>query len=356
MQSPHELMAYALTLAAKGRNTVSPNPMVGCVIVKDGQVIGEGYHQKAGEPHAEVHALQQAGEHVVGSTVYVTLEPCCHFGRTPPCVQALIAAKVKKVVIACLDANPLVAGDGVKALREAGIEVEMGILESEARALNEIFFHYITTKKPFVIAKWAMSLDGQTVTHVDDDRKITGKEAQIHTHALRESVDAILVGGETARRDNPLLTVRYTEASEVIQKQPLRIVLSRRGDLPLTLALFNSSQQAKTLVVTSSLASADWCAELERKQIEVMRLPLDDQDQIALPVLLAKLGERAITSLLVEGGMATHYGFMRGQLINKYIVYLANKIIGPYQEKKSLSSISMMQLGSDFCVMGYPAE
>lgn len=356
MQLPQEYMNHALTLAAKGRNTVSPNPMVGCVIVKNGEVIGEGYHQKAGEPHAEVHALLQAGDNAIDSTVYVTLEPCCHFGRTPPCVQALINAKVKKVVIACLDANPLVAGNGVKQLRDAGIEVEIGILENEAKALNEIFFHFITTKKPFVIAKWAMSLDGKTETHPDDDRQITDKAAQLHTHQLRQAVDAILVGANTARRDDPMLTARLTEVNQSIEKQPLRIILSAHGNLPMTLKLFNSYEQAKTLVATTELSSIEWRQALAQKNIDVLMLPLNENGHIDLTSLLTKLGEKQITSILIEGGMATHRLFMREQLINKYIVYLADKVIGSLSQKQRIQPLSMIPLGNEFCITGYPSK
>lgn len=351
-----QYMSHALTLAEKGRYTVSPNPMVGCVVVKNGQIIGEGYHQKAGEPHAEVHALAQAGDNSVGATVYVTLEPCCHFGRTPPCVQALIAAKVEKVVIACLDANPLMAGNGVTQLQNAGINVVVGINEYEAKSLNEIFFHYITTKKPFVIAKWAMSLDGQTETHPDDDRQITDKEAQLHTHQLRQTVDAILVGAKTARRDDPMLTARLSEANQPIQKQPLRIILSAHGDLPLTLKLFNSNEQAKTLVATTDFSPIKWRDELAQKNIDVLMLPSNELGQIDLTSLLVKLGEKQITSILIEGGMATHRLFMRKQLINKYVVYIADKIIGSLQQKQRVQQLSMTSLGNEFCITGYPAK
>ena len=195
-----DYMAEALRLAEKGRGTTSPNPMVGCVIVKEGKIVGRGWHERAGEPHAERFALREAGEQAAGATAYVTLEPCNHFGRTPPCSAGLIEAGIREVHVAMMDPNPIVAGRGIERLRAAGITVHVGQHEAEAKRLNEVFIHYITTRRPFVIAKWAMTIDGRIATHTGHSRWITGPSARAHTHQTRHEVDAILVGRGTASK------------------------------------------------------------------------------------------------------------------------------------------------------------
>lgn len=331
-------MSLALELAARGRATVSPNPMAGCVIVKDNQIIGQGYHQRAGEPHAEVYALQQAGEAARGAIAYVTLEPCCHYGRTPPCTQALIKAGIRAVHIACLDPNALVAGKGVAALSAEGIAVSVGECEQAAQALNEIFFHYITHKRPFVIAKWAMSLDGKTITSLQDSKKISGEEAHAHAHHIRQSVDAILVGANTARLDNPQLTVRDV----AVVKQPLRIVLTSEGALPLDLNLFDSMLPGKTLIVTTKK-----CRLPQNDQIEILQLPKNEKGQVDLNSLLVELGRRQIISLLVEGGRKIHESFFAEKLVNKVQCYLAPVIISGLDKKIKVTSLQSMRIGED---------
>ncbi len=341
-------MAQALELAQKGRDTVSPNPMVGCLLVKKDQVIGQGWHRRAGEPHAEMMALREAGTAAIGATAYVTLEPCCHFGRTPPCIDALIQAGVTAVYLACLDPNPLVAGKGMQALQAAGLEVKAGLLEVEAKQLNEVFFHYIQKRRPFVLAKWAMSLDGRTTTHPDDSRQISCPESHQHTHHIRRQVDAILVGAQTAIHDNPQLTARAPPGEPVPVKQPLRIVLSSKGNLPLQLKLFDGSLPGKTLVATTAAADSVWCRALEDRQVEVLRLPHNEKGQVVLPALLDQLGQRAITSLLVEGGGCVHASFFEEGLVNKIQVYLAPVVIGSLKQKQFLSRVEVSQLGQDY--------
>ena len=226
--SDSDYMSTALSLAERGRYTVSPNPMVGCVIVKDGKIVGKGFHLKAGDPHAEILALREAGADANAATAYVSLEPCCHYGKTPPCTDALIKAGIKKVYAACLDPNPLVAGKGIQQLKNANIEVETGLHEKEASQLNEIFFHYIRRQQPSVIAKWAMSLDGKTVTHTEDSRDISGNTSREYSHQTRQQVDAILIGAGTAICDDPELTVRYPADTSSL-RQPLRVVLSSQA-------------------------------------------------------------------------------------------------------------------------------
>lgn len=215
-----EYMRIALQLAQQGRCTVSPNPMVGCVIVKNNQIIGEGFHSYSGGPHAEIMALQQAGSNAQGAIAYITLEPCCHYGKTPPCTDALLQAGITHIVVACLDPNPLVAGKGLQQLQSAGMHVELGVGEEEAKRLNEIFFHYIRNQRPFVIAKWAMSLDGKTVTQPHDTRDISCLASHQASHQIRQQVDAILIGANTAIHDDPLLTVRHTIDHAPLLKHP----------------------------------------------------------------------------------------------------------------------------------------
>jgi len=339
------LMSQTLDLAQKGRLSVSPNPMVGCLIVKNGEVIAEGYHQQAGGPHAEIAALNKAGANAKNATVYVNLEPCCHHGRTPPCTDALINAGVKEVFIACLDPNPLVAGKSIKILANAGIKTQVGLLESQAKKLNEIFFHYITEQKPFVIAKWAMSFDGKTSVHSEDDKKISNSSSHQHAHGLREQVDAILIGASTAIQDDPLLTVRLEGQTK--HKQPLRIVLAGRRQLPFHLKLFDSSLAGKTLIVTTDQADANWLKEATAKNINIFIAPQNAAGKIHLPALLQELGKREITSVLVEGGKSVHESFFQENLVNRVHVYLAPTIIAALNKKQILNNVTHIELQGD---------
>ena len=346
-----ELMNIALELAERGRYTVSPNPMVGCVIVSESGIVGRGFHQRAGSAHAEVVALQEAGSKALGATAYITLEPCCHYGRTPPCINALIEARIKKVVIATLDPNPLMAGKSIHLLRESGIEVGVGVAESDARALNEIYFHYTKYRRPFVIAKWAMSLDGKTMTHPSDSRQISNLESQKSSHTLRREVDAILIGAQTAIQDDPRLTVRYPSVNEASVDQPLRIVLSSQTQLPLDLKIFDVSDLGKTIVVTTDKADKHWCHEIRKKNIEVWILPQDKQGRVHLLSLLNKLGEIEIASILIEGGNQIHESFFSENLINKVHVYLAPLIIASLEKKQTLTNLKLLKHQSDFHFM-----
>lgn len=338
-------MAQALRLAENGRYTVSPNPMVGCVIVKHHRIIGQGYHQKAGGPHAEMIALQEAGSEARDAAVYVTLEPCCHDGRTPPCTRALIRAGIREIFIACQDPNKVVSGKGMHELREAGILVEVGLYEDQAKQLNEHFFHYITHQRPFVIAKWAMSLDGKTITEMSDTRDISCVQSRMISHQLRQSVDAILIGANTARLDNPQLTARYDTP---IQKQPIRIVLSTRGDLPLYLKLFHRHLPSKTILVTTDQIDDHNYLAFTQHDIDVLILPHNKEAQVDLKSLLHELGKQEITSLLVEGGMKTHAQFFNEGLVNKIHVHLAPVIIASLKQKQSVAPLDYSEVGNDF--------
>jgi diaminohydroxyphosphoribosylaminopyrimidine deaminase/5-amino-6-(5-phosphoribosylamino)uracil reductase len=260
----------------------------------------------------------------------------------------LIEAGVKTVYLACLDPNPLVSGQGVQALRAAGLEVQTGLLETEARQLNEIFFHFIQQRRPFVIAKWALSLDGRTRTQPEDERQISCVESQQHTHLLRRQVDAILVGAQTAIQDNPQLTARTSPPLSGSERQPLRIVLSSQGGLPLNLRIFDGSLPGKTLVVTTEAADPVWCRSLEDRGVGLWRSPRNEEGRIALPALLAYLGQREITSVLVEGGAEVHASFFKANLVNKVQVYLAPAYIGSLAQKQFFDRVQFNSLGRDF--------
>lgn len=340
-------MSQALQLASRGRCTVSPNPMVGCVIVQDDTIIGSGFHQKAGQPHAEIIALNNAGEKSQNAVMYVTLEPCCHFGRTPPCINAIITAGIQKVIVACLDPNPLVSGKGIEALKKAGIVVEVGINEKEAIQLNKIFFHYVKHKTPFVISKWAMSLDGKTVVNKNDDKKISGLKSRYHTHALRHQTDAILIGANTAIHDDPQLSVRLLENDHKIEKQPARIILCGHQPLPSTLKIFNMNPESKTILAVTEKTKQLFLHHQSEK-IEILILPETDNHAISLPDLLTALGKKAITSILVEGGMHVHNSFFKENLINETHVYLSPLFIGNLGHKKPVKVTSSDSLDEDF--------
>lgn len=343
-----DYMTLALKLAERGRFTVSPNPMVGCILVKNNRIIGEDYHHQAGGPHAEVLALEQAGNLAHGATAYVTLEPCCHHGKTPPCTEALIQAGIKKIYIACEDPNPLVAGKGMQALRQANIAVEVGLHATQAKRLNEIFFHYMQQQRPFVIAKWAMSLDGKTIAHPQDTRDISSNPSRHLSHLIRQQVDAILIGANTAIHDDPLLTVRLDQAQV---KQPLRIILSSRGNLPMHLKLFDQTMPAKTIIATTHAADKNWCEDMRKKNVDVLVLPANKNAQVDLPSLLTELGKRQISSLLVEGGMTVHANFFAENLVNKIQVHIAPVIIAALEKKKVLSQLNFSQLDCDFHIV-----
>ena len=246
-----KFMEHALTLASRARGRTSPNPMVGAVIVREGEIVGEGYHQKTGEAHAEIHALNQAKGLAEGATMYVTLEPCCHWGRTPPCTEALIRAKLANVFVAMKDPNPRVAGDGIRQLEKAGIHVQVGICETESRQLNEVFIKYITTQLPFVILKSAISLDGKIATASGESQWITSEASRGKGHEIRAQVDAILVGVGTVLQDNPSLTTRLPERKG---EDPIRIVVDSQGRTPLGAKVFNPESNAGTLIAVTENA------------------------------------------------------------------------------------------------------
>ncbi|WP_102345035.1 bifunctional diaminohydroxyphosphoribosylaminopyrimidine deaminase/5-amino-6-(5-phosphoribosylamino)uracil reductase RibD [Bacillus sp. Marseille-P3661] len=315
-----QYMRLAIELAANTKGQTSPNPLVGAVVVKNNQIVGMGAHLKAGEPHAEVHAIHMAGEKAKNATIYVTLEPCSHHGRTPPCADLLIKNEVSRVVIASTDPNPLVAGKGIKKLRDAGIEVDVGVLKEEAEALNEVFFHYISTRTPYVTLKSATTLDGKIATVTGESKWITSEEARLDVHKYRHRHDAILVGVNTVIKDNPQLTTRLPLGG----KNPIRIVLDTNLRIPEHAALLNDGC-APTWVVSGKNAPLEKIQLLKEKNIEMIQLPTE---KINIPSFLKAIAEKGISSLYVEGGAEINGSFIKEKAVNQVITYIAPKIIG----------------------------
>ena len=326
MKTDQQYMQLALDLAASAKGKTNPNPLVGAVLVKDGVIVGSGLHRKAGEPHAEVHAFNMAGEHAKGATLYVTLEPCSHYGKTPPCAKLVKESEVARVVVAMQDPNPEVAGRGINLLREAGIDVEVGILEKEARQLNERFIHNMVTGRPFVISKFAMTLDGKIATHTGHSQWITGEAARADVHELRDEVDAILVGVGTVLADNPSLTTRLAHRQG---KNPIRVILDSRLRTPLDANVVNTAQ-AQTIIVTSEQSDRQKASLYEEKGVKLVFIP-QTETGLNLDVALEALYKLGITDVLVEGGGAINASFLRAGLIQKFLVYVAPKVLGGRQ-------------------------
>lgn len=319
-------MARALELAARGAGWTNPNPQVGAVIVKDGRIIGEGWHTAYGKLHAEREALAHCTEDPRGATIYVTLEPCCHWGKTPPCTEAIIEAGIARVVVGAPDPNPLVAGKGFEVLREAGIEVIEDVLLNECRAINEVFFHYIQTGLPLVIAKYAMTLDGKIATRTGASRWITSDVARMRVHEDRHQYAAIMIGIGTVLADDPELTSRIPGKET---KNPLRVVVDSSARTPLTSKLVQTVYEAPTLVAVSAQAPQKRITALEEAGCEVFVSPVAEHNRVDLSALLAYLGkEKAIDSVIVEGGATLLWSFFSQSLVDRVQAYIAPKIFG----------------------------
>ncbi len=316
-----KFMRRALALARKGEGSVSPNPLVGAVIVRDGRIIGEGWHRCCGENHAEIDAIRNATETIAGATFYITLEPCSHHGRTPPCVEALIAHRPGRVVVGAVDPNPLVSGKGIEALRQSGIETEAGLLEEACRESNRVFFKYIRTGLPYVTLKFAQTLDGRIAAASGHSRWISSPSSLRFAHRLRAVHDAILVGAGTVLTDNPDLTCRLVRG-----RDPLRIVVDSGLRLPPDANIFSDGK--RTLAAATRRAPAERRRLLEKKGIEVLEIGEDPAGRVDLHALLRLLGKREISSLLVEGGTTVATSFLKENLADRLIVILAPKIIG----------------------------
>jgi diaminohydroxyphosphoribosylaminopyrimidine deaminase/5-amino-6-(5-phosphoribosylamino)uracil reductase len=324
-----DYMKIALNLAESVNGQTSPNPPVGSVVVKEGRIIGMGAHLKAGERHAERIALDMAGSEAEGADVYVTLEPCSHYGKTPPCADYLIEKRVKRVFVATLDPNPLVAGKGIQKLKDAGIEVETGICGQEAKQLYKPFFHFIQTKTPFVTIKTAVTADGKIATYKNDSKWITSEQARKDVHLLRKKHDAILVGIHTVLHDNPLLTVRLPQDG----KNPIRVILDTHLRIPYDANVI-TNKDSETIIVCGCHAS-------EKKELELINLGVtvirQKSQNVSISELLQDLGRRGIMTLLVEGGSEVNGSFLQEKAFQRLILYMAPKIIGGREAITSFS-------------------
>jgi diaminohydroxyphosphoribosylaminopyrimidine deaminase/5-amino-6-(5-phosphoribosylamino)uracil reductase len=335
-------MRRALELAAQGQGHVEPNPMVGCVIVRGAEIIGEGWHRRFGGPHAEVEALRMAGHRAAGATLYVTLEPCCHHGKTPPCTQAILEAGIRRVVVAAADPFPQVDGGGVAELRSNRVDVELGVLEPEARSLNAPYLKLLQTGRPWILAKWAMTLDGKIATRSGASRWISGAESRAIVHALRGRVDAIMVGRETALRDDPLLTARPPGP-----RIALRVVCDTGASLPPESRLVQTARETPVLVAVGQEAAEAQRLRLADAGCEVV--VCDGENHAArLDALLDELGRRRMTNVLVEGGGRLLGSLMDAGRIDEVHVFIAPKLIGGAAAGSPIAGEGIQQLSQAF--------
>jgi diaminohydroxyphosphoribosylaminopyrimidine deaminase/5-amino-6-(5-phosphoribosylamino)uracil reductase len=330
-------MGQALELAERGRGFVEPNPLVGAVVVRAEQIVGSGWHERFGGAHAEVNALEAAGESGRGATLYVTLEPCCHQGKTPPCTESVLRAGIRRVVAAMVDPFPLIAGQGGARLRTAGLTVDVGIREAEARRLNRPYLKLLKTGRPYVHAKWAMTLDGKIATRGGDSKWISGEESRRWVHALRGRMDAILVGIGTVLADNPQLTARPPGP-----RTPWRIVLDSHGRLPLNGVLARTAREIPVLIVAADALAETGADKLRAAGCEVLRIPGNNRPDLV--PLLNELGRRQMTNILVEGGSEVLGSFLDAQAIDEVHVFLAPRLAGGTQSKTPMGGLGAAQL------------
>ncbi|MGA2331333.1 MAG: bifunctional diaminohydroxyphosphoribosylaminopyrimidine deaminase/5-amino-6-(5-phosphoribosylamino)uracil reductase RibD [Syntrophales bacterium] len=316
-------MKRALRLARRGEAWVSPNPMVGAVIVKKGRIIGEGYHQKFGGNHAEINAINDVTEPIKGATIYINLEPCTHYGKTPPCIESIIAAKPARVIIGTPDANPVVTGKGIEALKRHGIKTTVGILEESCKELNEKFFKFMRTGIPFVTLKFAQSIDGRIATASGHSRWISSEQSLKFAHALRSHHDAVLVGSGTLSKDDPELTVRLVRG-----RNPLRVVVDSHLRISPDARILKDQDKAKTIVAATHNVDREKRARLTDLGIEVLAVDTDKDRRVDLMRLLMELGKRNISSVLVEGGAAIITSMLAEQLPDRVVIIIAPKIVG----------------------------
>lgn len=372
-KTPEYYMRKALELAKQGEGKVSPNPMVGCVVVKDGRVIATGYHKEYGGFHAERNALLNCTEEADGAELYVNLEPCCHYGKTPPCTEIIIEKKIKKVYVGCLDSNPKVAGQGIQILREHGILVETGILEHECRALNEVFFHYMEHKLPFLAMKYAMTLDGKIACETGDSKWITGEEARAYVQRLRNRYQGIMAGIGTVLADNPMLNCRMEGG-----RNPVRIICDSRLRIPIDSQIVKTASQIETIVAFHPKEAEQYRTKpgaesleetkqkLERQGMILLEIPAKGPQAIDLSQLLQKLAERGIDSILLEGGGTLNASALQEGLIQRVYAFIAPKLVAGANAKSPVegSGISFMRdavrledtqvirFGEDLCMTG----
>lgn len=356
-------MKRALKLAAMALGRTSPNPVVGAVIVKDGQIIGEGFHRLAGTEHAEIVALREAGEAAEGAELYVTLEPCNHKGKTPPCTEAIIKAGIKKVYAATLDPNPLVSGKGVKKLTSVGIDVKVGLLEKEAQQMNEFFFKYITKGRPFVALKTAMTLDGKIAAPTGDSKWITNEKSREYVHGLRDIYDAILVGIGTVLKDDPLLNTRLTKKN---RRDPVRLVMDGSLEIPLDSQIVLTAKQQKVILYTCSRADRTKIEELQSRGVEVVVLG-EFANIVPMDEVLKDVAQRGLMSVMIESGGRINAHALENNYVDKVYWFVAPKIIGGEQapspvggkglermaDAKTLKNIEIKHFDDDLLIIGY---
>ena len=355
-------MRRALELAGKASGRTSPNPIVGAVIVKNGRVIAEGYHKKAGRPHGEIEALRKAGKRARGAQLFVNLEPCCHQGRTPPCTDAIIESGLKEVYMGLRDPNPRVAGKGIRQLKRAGIAVHAGLLKQECQRLNEVFVKYIQTGMPFVTLKSALSLDGKIATSTGESQWITGPEARQRVHRMRDQVDAILVGAGTVLKDNPRLTTRLEKGGGC---NPARVILDAKAEIPLKARVFHHANRDQVVYVTTDKASAFRVNRLTDRGIKVQVLR-DKRNHISLIKLIKLLGNMELASVLLEGGSGLNASALKEGIVDKVVLFLAPLIIGgeapgvvggpgtkSLKQALNIKNLTVTPVGADWMVEGY---
>ena len=348
-------MELALKLAEKARGMTSPNPMVGCVIVKRNKIVGKGWHKKAGTNHAEINALEEAGNKAKDGILYVTLEPCSHWGRTPPCTQRIFESGVREVIIGMKDPNPLV--NGYEEMKGRGLKVKIDILGDEAKKLNEYWIKWIKTKTPFVIVKAAMSLDGKIATRTGDSKYITGKEARKYVHQLRNDVDAVMIGVNTVIKDNPLLTPRLVKG-----KDPLKIVVDSKLRTPMNCNLMKDPK--RLIIVTTRLASKSLIKKFQEKGVQIV-IAKSSGDKVNLEELMNELGKQEITSIMIEGGAELNAAAIKAGIVDKILFFIAPDLIGEglgaigdlgikkVDKRINLKNISSRKVGRDLLIEGY---
>lgn len=374
METREYYMRRALQLARLGEGRTNPNPMVGCVVVKDGRIISEGYHEKYGEYHAERNALLRCAEDPAGADLYVSLEPCCHYGKTPPCTEIIIEKKIRRLFVGNVDPNPKVAGGGVRILRDHGIEVEIGILEEECRKLNEVFFHYISTGTPFVAAKYAMSADGRIACATGDSKWITGETARKQVHLLRKRYSGILAGIGTVLADDPMLNCREEEGVD-----PVRIICDAHLRIPMESQIVRSAGVIPTIVCATNETMAEDAGRAKAEQLAAAGVTVlqtkaaADEDggyaKVDLKDLMKQLGERQIDSVLIEGGSKINGDAFAAGIVDKVYAYVGSVIIGGENapapvggrgaarmaDAARLMDMTVSMVGDDVCITGYPA-
>ncbi|MBL7054992.1 bifunctional diaminohydroxyphosphoribosylaminopyrimidine deaminase/5-amino-6-(5-phosphoribosylamino)uracil reductase RibD [Candidatus Woesearchaeota archaeon] len=355
MISHKKYMELAIKIAEKGKGTVSPNPLVGCLIVKRGKIVGKGYHKQCGAEHAEVNAMKNAGKKTVNATMYVNLEPCSHWGKTPPCTEKIVEAGIREVIIGTYDPNPLV--EGFKELKFRGIKTKINILEKEAKKLNEIYIKYMRSKKPFVILKLAMSMDGKIATRTGDSKYITGRDARRYVHKLRTEVDAVMIGINTVIKDNPKLNPRLVKGND-----PMKIVLDTELKMPMKCNLMQNP--SKLIIATTNKAPKKKISKFNQKGIDVVVLK-SKRGLVDLKELMKELGKKEITSVMIEGGSELNGSAIKDKIANKILIFTAPKLVGnglgaignlgitKIDKAIKLKNTTMEKIGKDILIESY---